>query len=114
VRLLQDYEHVPLSVELTTTDPDAMFREADALLADFHETYPELVIKVPIGWRELQVISSIRRMGGKVNVTACMSYSQAIMAANAGAEYVSLFWNRIKDGLDVPRRVVSSTRATFA
>ncbi len=52
---------------------------------------------MPIGWNELAVIAELRRRGIRVNCTCCMSYNQAIMAARAGANYVSLFWGRIRD-----------------
>jgi transaldolase len=52
---------------------------------------------VPIGWDELAVIAELHRRGIKVNCTCCMSYNQAVMAARAGADYVSLFWGRIRD-----------------
>lgn len=97
IELLRRYESsIPLSVELFTTDPDEMLIQAERFLADFGD-YPELFIKVPIGWDELRVIHGITRMGGRVNCTCCMSYNQAILGAGAGASYVSLFWGRIRD-----------------
>src|SRR5207253_9369500 len=59
--------------------------------------YRNLNVKVPIGWDELAVIRELRRRGIRVNCTCCMSYNQAIMAARAGANYLSLFWGRIRD-----------------
>jgi transaldolase len=113
IRLLERYNQpVPLSVELFTTQADEMIAQANGFLADFGD-YENLVIKVPIGWDELRVIHAIRRVGGKVNCTCCMSYNQAIMAAEAGANYVSLFWGRIRDiGYDASS-VVRQVRATF-
>src|SRR5437879_13399929 len=75
--------------------------------------YPQLNIKVPIGWDELAVIRELRRRDIKVNCTCCMSYNQAIMAALAGANYVSLIWGRIRDiGYDAGS-VVRQARATL-
>jgi transaldolase len=113
IELLRQYEStIPLSVELFTTDPDEMTRQAEFFLREFGD-YEGLVIKVPIGWNELRVISHIRRLGGRVNCTCCMSYNQAIMAATAGANYVSLFWGRIRDiGYDAAT-VVREVRQTF-
>src|SRR5207302_3204799 len=97
ISLLRQYEvMIPLSVELFTTDPDEMIRQADDFVTTFGD-YEELAIKVPIGWDELRVIHHLRSMGVKVNCTCCMSYNQAIMASRAGANYVSLFWGRIRD-----------------
>jgi len=103
---------VSLSVELFTSDPRDMADQAREFLDDFGD-YEELYIKVPIGWDELKVIHEIVRRGGRVNCTCCMSYNQAIMAASAGASYVSLFWGRIRDtGYDAAS-VVRAVHETF-
>jgi transaldolase len=97
ISLLRRYDaNIPLSVEVFTADPVEMPRQARQFLDKFGD-YEQLYIKVPIGWDELKVIHEIVRAGGKVNCTCCMSYNQAIMAANAGASFVSLFWGRIRD-----------------
>jgi transaldolase len=113
IALLRRYESIiPLSVELYTTNPNEMISQAEHFVDKFGD-YDQLAIKVPIGWDELRVIHHIRRMGVLVNCTCCMSYNQAIMAANAGANYVSLFWGRIRDvGYDAAS-VVRSVRQTF-
>jgi transaldolase len=99
-------------VELFTTDADQMVVQAHQFLDDFGD-YPELYIKVPIGWDELRVIHAVRQMGGRVNCTCCMSYNQAMMGALAGANYVSLFWGRIRDvGYDAAS-IVRQVRQTF-
>ena len=97
IRLLQEYDYdVPLSVEVFTTEPEGMITQAQQFVEHFGH-YPNLYIKVPIGWNELLVISKLRNRGIKVNCTCCMSYNQAIMAVQAGANFVSLFWGRIRD-----------------
>jgi transaldolase len=97
IRLLQKYEYdVPLSVEVFTTEPEEMIVQAQEFVEQFGH-YRNLYIKVPIGWHELLVISKLRNRGIKVNCTCCMSYNQAIMAVQAGANFVSLFWGRIRD-----------------
>jgi transaldolase len=113
IDLLRKYDApIPLSVEVFTTEPREMIAQVKRFLSDFGD-YEQLYIKVPIGWNELQVIHEIRRMGGKVNCTCCMSYNQAIMAARAGANYVSLFWGRIRDtGYDAAS-VVRQVHQTF-
>jgi len=114
VALLRDYQTIiPLSVELFTTDPDEMLAQAEQFIAEFGD-YPELYIKVPIGWEELRVIHAIKQSGGRVNCTCCMSYNQAIMGALAGASFVSLFWGRIRDvGYDAGS-IVKQVHHTFA
>ena len=103
---------LPLSVELFTADPREMLAQAEQFVRDFGD-YEDLVIKVPVGWDELEVIAALRRNGIKVNCTCCMSYNQAVMAAQAGANYVSLFWGRIRDtGYDASA-IVRQVRASF-
>jgi len=113
IAMLRAYDaNIPLSVELFTTDPHQMMVQAEQFISAFGD-YDNLAIKVPIGWDELAVIHHIRRLGGKVNCTCCMSYNQAIMAALAGANYVSLFWGRIRDtGYDAAS-VVRQVHQTF-
>ena len=113
IELLRRYDvSLPLSVELFTTDPLAMMAQVEQFLSDFGD-YENLYIKVPVGWNELQVIHQIRQLGGRVNCTCCMSFNQAIMAASAGADYVSVFWGRIRDtGYDAAT-IVRQVRETF-
>ena len=113
ITLLKRYNcDIPLSVEVFTADPAEMLPQAEAFLGHFGH-YPNLNIKVPIGWNELTVIAELRRRGIRVNCTCCMSYNQAIMAARAGANYVSLFWGRIRDvGYDAGS-IVRQVHATF-
>jgi transaldolase len=113
IAVLRRYRcEIPLSVEVFTDNPAEMVAQAEEFLAHFGH-YPHLNIKVPVGWDELGVIAELRRRGIKVNCTCCMSYNQAVMAAQAGANYVSLFWGRIRDiGYDAGY-VVRQVRATF-
>jgi transaldolase len=104
--------NLPLSVEVFTTDPSEMLQQAEEFLAQFGH-YAHLNIKVPIGWNELAVIAELRRRGVRVNCTCCMSFNQAIMASQAGANYVSLFWGRIRDiGYDASS-IVRQVRAAL-
>ena len=113
IALLQRYGMtLPLSIEVTESDPAVMLTQA-MQWATAHDSYSELYVKVPIGWDELQVVARLRRDNIKVNVTACMSYNQAIMAANAGANYVSLFWGRIRDTGQDAATVVRQVHETF-
>ena len=87
----------PLSVEVVTDDPNEMYSQAVELAS----WAPNIVIKVPVittqGEPSLGVISNLERAGVKVNATACLSFNQAMLAAKAGATYVSLFAGRISD-----------------
>ena len=113
IGLIEKYGYdIPLSVEVFSTKPEEMVAQAEDFVRHFG-AYRNLNVKVPIGWDELAVIRELRRRGVKVNCTCCMSYNQAIMAARAGANYVSLFYGRIRDiGYDAAS-VVREVRATF-
>jgi transaldolase len=113
IGLVERYGYdIPLSVEVFSTDPTEMVAQAEDFVRHFGG-YGNLYVKVPIGWDELAVIRELRRRGVKVNCTCCMSVNQAIMAARAGANFVSLFYGRIRDiGYDAAS-VVRATRQVF-
>lgn len=113
IRLLEKHGYdIPLSIEVFSTKPEEMIRQAEDFVRYFGG-YRSLNVKVPIGWDELAVIRELRRHDIKINCTCCMSYNQALLAAGAGANYVSLFFNRIKDGGDDPVAVVRAVATTF-
>lgn len=99
-----------LNVQVMTTDPGEMVRQAEAIAAALD--YRGLVVKVPCGWDELAVIAELHRRGLPVNGTACMSATQALMAAAAGASYVTLFYGKMSDaGIDAATVVEDVARA---
>ena len=102
----------PLSVEVFTVDPKEMVVQAQSFVEEFSD-YSELYIKVPIGWDELWVIHQLRQKGIKINCTCCMSYNQAVMAAAAGSNFVSLFVGRIRDSGYDAFEIVKQTKQTF-
>lgn len=83
----------PVSAEVTALDYDGMMREADVLarIAD------NVCIKVPLTLEGLKACRAIRAMNREVNVTLCFSAVQALMAAKAGATFVSPFIGRLDD-----------------
>lgn len=88
-----------LSVEVFSNDPAGMVAQAREFVCDL--AYPHLAIKIPVSYGQrdnLAVIRELSRMGIAVNCTACMTPLQAILAAASGARYVSLFYNRLKEG----------------
>jgi transaldolase len=86
-----------------STKREEMITQAEDFVGHFGH-YRNINVKVPVGWDELAVIRELRRRGIRVNCTCCMSYNQAVMAAAAGANYVSLFYGRIRDiGYDARR-----------
>jgi transaldolase len=113
IALLEHYDYrIPLSVEVFSTEPNEMVRQATHFVEEFGY-YDELNIKVPIGWNELELIHELKNRGIKVNCTCCMSFNQAVMAARAGADFVSIFYGRIRDiGYDA-FSVVQKTHQLF-
>ena len=99
----------PVSVEVTTNDYEGMVKEGTAYAA----WAKNVVIKVPIIPSGLKATVALSAKGIKTNVTCAMSYNQAVLAAKAGATYVSLFYGRIGDlGFD-PFIVIKDTAETF-
>lgn len=97
IEIINKYQPgIHLSVEVFTKNPAEILQQAQNFVSQFG--YPGLGIKVQVGWDELEVIKKLKSAGIAVNCTACMSVLQAVMAAHAGARYVSLFWGRIRDG----------------
>jgi transaldolase len=113
IKLLGRYDlKIPLSVEVFSSNPKEMIKQAKEFASEFGD-YQGLNIKVPIGWHELAVISELKNRGIRVNCTCCMSVNQALMGAAAGAEFVSLFYGRIRDiGYDA-RSVVANVHQLF-
>lgn len=82
-----------VSAEVTATDYDTMVREGQKLakIAD------NVVIKVPLTMDGLKACKAFRNDDIKVNVTLCFSSAQALLAAKAGATYISPFVGRLDD-----------------
>jgi transaldolase len=100
----------PVSVEVTTNDREEMIRQAQA----FVQWGGNIVIKIPVinehGDSCLRVINRLNHEGILVNATAILSFGQAILAAKAGATYVSIFAGRIADEGSDPAAVIRNVR----
>jgi transaldolase len=96
----------PISAEVVAQTKDDMLREGRELakLAD------NIVVKVPLTEDGLRACRSFRAEGINVNVTLCFSAAQALLAAKAGASYISPFVGRLddvaSDGMDLISRIV--------
>ena len=93
----------PVSVEVTTNDVDEMVRQARV----YAGWAANIVVKIPVinefGQPSLGAVRRLEREGIRINVTACLSYGQALLGAKAGATYVSIFGGRVADeGGDAP------------
>ena len=96
----------PVSVEVTATDHQGMVEEARTYAA----WADNVVVKVPIIREGLKAIKTLSDQGIKVNVTLCFSPMQALLAAKAGAAYISPFVGRLDDishdGMELIQQVV--------
>ncbi|PSH66533.1 fructose-6-phosphate aldolase [Phyllobacterium brassicacearum] len=87
----------PVSAEVTATEYEKMMKEA-AVLARIADN---ICIKVPLTLDGLKACKALRSDGHLVNVTLCFSANQALLAAKAGATFISPFIGRIDDiGID--------------
>ncbi|MEN8192164.1 MAG: fructose-6-phosphate aldolase [Bacteroidota bacterium] len=96
----------PISAEVISLDSEGMIKEAKEL-AEIHEN---IVVKIPLTQDGIKAVKHLSEIGIKTNVTLCFSASQAIMAAKAGATYVSPFVGRLDDisavGMDLIEQIV--------
>jgi transaldolase len=83
----------PVSAEVTATDLDGMLAEADKL----RKIANNVAIKVPLTEAGIQACKALSDEGTSVNVTLCFSAAQAILAAKAGAAFISPFVGRLDD-----------------
>ena len=96
----------PVSGEVTATDYAGMIREGHDI-AKLHE---HMVVKVPLTRDGIRACKSLSGEGIRVNVTLCFSPAQALLAAKAGATYISPFVGRLDDiatnGMELIREIV--------
>ena len=83
----------PVSAEVTATDAETMIAEGRKLA----EIADNIAVKVPLTWDGLQACKTLTDEGKMVNVTLCFSVNQAILAAKAGATFISPFIGRLDD-----------------
>jgi transaldolase len=83
----------PVSAEVTTIDPKEMIQQG----REIAKWAPNVMVKVPLTPAGLEACKALSSDGIKVNVTLCFSVNQAILAAAAGATFVSPFVGRLDD-----------------
>lgn len=92
-------------VKATTTDAEGMIKEGREIAA----IHPNMVVKIPMTVEGLKAVKVLSSEGIKTNVTLIFSANQALLAARAGATYVSPFLGRIDDisgyGIDLVRQI---------
>ena len=83
----------PISAEVLAADYDGMMEQAKVFL----KVGANIAIKVPLTWDGLKACRALSDQGATVNVTLCFSAVQAMMAAKAGASFISPFIGRLDD-----------------
>ena len=95
----------PVNAEVVATDAEGMCREA-LVLAPLH---PNVVVKIPMTRDGMKAVKRLVGEGIPTNVTLCFSASQALLAAKAGASFISPFLGRLDDishvGMDLIRDI---------
>ncbi|MCU0453675.1 MAG: fructose-6-phosphate aldolase [Bacteroidetes bacterium] len=100
----------PISAEVVATDLDGMLKEGH----DLAKIHKNIVIKLPLIKEGLRAAKVFSEEGIRTNVTLCFSPNQALMAAKAGATYISPFIGRLDDisqsGMDLIQQIVTIYR----
>jgi transaldolase len=108
VREILDLVDGPVSLEVVATDAPGMVEEARRL-AGLHER--NVVVKIPCIPEGLRAVRTLAREGIRTNMTLVFSANQALLAAKAGATYVSPFVGRLDaighDGMEVVQQTVA-------
>jgi transaldolase len=95
----------PVSAEVAATDYDGMLLEGRSLA----KLAKNVTVKVPLTWDGLKACRALTGEGTMVNVTLCFSANQALLAAKAGATFISPFVGRLDDisldGIDLLREI---------
>ena len=99
----------PISAEVISLETEGMVKEAEEL-AKIHEN---IVIKIPMTEEGLKAVKILSQKGIKTNVTLIFSASQALLAAKAGATYVSPFVGRMDDIGNLGMNIVSEIAEIF-
>jgi transaldolase len=100
----------PISVETTKSTVPDLLAEA----REYASWHRNVVVKVAMygDGRGLQVVSQLAKAGIRTNMTVMMTYNQLVLAAKAGASFVSLFYNRSKEAGENPVQIIRDYVAT--
>jgi len=109
IKEITDIVDGPISGEVISLDADEMVKEG----IEIAKIHPNMVVKIPLTEDGLKATNQLSKLGIKTNVTLAFSANQALMAALAGATYVSPFVGRLDDTLADGIEVVSDIRTIF-
>lgn len=98
-----------VSLEVTATEYSEILRQGEKI----NKIAPNAVIKLPITWDGIKACRYFSNQGFKVNMTLCFSVMQAVIAARAGATYVSPFIGRLEDSGEDALSMIAYIREIF-
>jgi len=97
----------PISAEVLSVDYDGMMAEG----REWHKLHKNIVVKLPLIPEGLKAVRTCAEEGIRTNVTLCFSPNQALLAAKAGASFISPFIGRLDDisetGMDLIEKIVA-------
>jgi len=97
----------PISAEVVSTDVEGIMKEGREL----SKIHKNIVVKVPLIKEGLKAVKRLKSEGIRTNVTLCFSPNQALMAAKAGAYFISPFIGRLDDishnGMELIKQIVT-------
>ncbi|HJZ87783.1 MAG TPA: fructose-6-phosphate aldolase [Polyangia bacterium] len=107
IEICEVIPHGPVSAEVTAIDYEGMMREA----REYAKLKDNIVVKIPLLPEGLKAVRTCAQEGIKVNVTLCFTPTQALLAAKAGASYISPFVGRLDDvsefGMEVVQQIIT-------
>ncbi len=109
IKEITDIVDGPISGEVISLEAEGMVKEGKEIA----KIHPNMVVKIPMTEEGLKATNQLSKLGIKTNVTLIFSANQALMAALAGATYVSPFVGRLDDTLHDGIEVVSDIRSIF-
>lgn len=98
-----------VSIEVASNDFENMVKEGEKIA----KIAKNIVIKLPVTWDGLRACKYFSSQGRKVNMTLCFSANQALLAAKAGAFYISPFIGRLDDEGEDGMQLISEIRAIY-
>jgi len=99
----------PISAEVVSMDAEGMLKEAEVLAA----MHRNIVIKLPLTPEGLKACGKLTKKGVKTNVTLCFQAGQALLAAKAGATYISPFIGRLDDVSEDGMQLIRDIREIY-
>ncbi len=97
----------PISAEVLSVDYEGMLREG----REWHKLHDNIVVKIPLIAEGMKAVRTLTQEGIRTNVTLCFSPTQALLAAKAGATYISPFIGRLDDvsekGMELIEKIVT-------